>query len=400
MKYRIFFGLSGGMGPVMRCMPIAEEFRTKGAEVAFSIYDPQAAAYIRAQGYMVLDDDDPTMPARENIIPPANVFYHLDHYYAQMGLLDEAFAEAFFRHRIRMLVRFRPHLIFADMSPHTLVAAAHLRIPSVSITQSCFIPEGKPLCFWGEAPRNLPRVTPVVNRVLRRIGQPAITCMEELNVGTLNIIPGIPETDPVAGKNVRHVGPIETRHSESEWHDIPDEPYILVYPGRLQDSSGLTGERLVEAVIEAYSNRPEQVIIANRDPLPAHLEKSLSDNMLHIPYFTERWLNRCSLFIHHGGHGSCLSAVMHGVPSLIIPTHTEREFNARMLSDQGVCEYMIPGTFTMKHLVDLATHIIADDYRERARLLRSEVKHRYYGGAAEVYCRSMALIHTAKDVSK
>ncbi|GEM_PF-4606264 len=399
MTYRIFMGLSGGMGPVMRCMPIAEEFRTRGCEVAFSIYDSQAAAYIRAQGYMVLDDDDPTMPARENIIAPASIFYHLDHYYAQMGLLDETFTEAFFRHRIRMLEQYRPHLIVADMSPHTLVAAAHLGIPSVSITQSCFIPEGKPLCFWVDAPRNLPRVTPVVNRVLRRIGQPAITCMEELNVGTLNIIPGIPETDPVTGETVRHVGPIETRHPERELLGVPDEPYILVYPGRLQDSSGQSGERLLEAVMEAYHNRPERIIIANRDLLPAHLDPLRSDNILHIPYFTDKWLNGCRLFIHHGGHGSCLSAVMHGVPSLIIPTHTEREFNARMLTDQGVCEYMIPGTFTIKHLMDLASHIMADDYRERARLLRSEVKHRYYGGAAEVYSRSMALIHTAKDVS-
>lgn len=175
----IFFGLSGGLGPIVRNAPAAERFKEQGARVSMSIYGEGSMAWVRRLGYELLVDDDPLMPAEDSLLLPQPTIYNVDHYFAQMGLLDEAFTESWIRHRIQMLEQERPDLVIADMSLHTLLAARALGIPSISMVQSCYHPDGKPMWYWGRAPRNLPRVTPVLNRVLVRLGIAPVQRIEE-----------------------------------------------------------------------------------------------------------------------------------------------------------------------------------------------------------------------------
>ncbi|MEY9095616.1 glycosyltransferase [Paenibacillus sp. RC84] len=393
MTKRIFFGLSGGLGPVLRCLPVAEHFRRSGHTAAFSIYGEGSAAFIESRGFKHLPDDDPTVPSAERMIAGGPVFYNLDHYYAGAGLLDPDFVQAWIHHRIRMLEKFNADLVITDMSPHTAIAARYLGIPVASITQSCFHPDGQPVHYWGRPPRNLPRVTPVVNRVLDRLGLPDIRRMEQLNAGTLNFIPGIPEMDPVYTNGVRYVGPIEYPAAGPAGARLPDEPFVLVYPGRLQDTAGATGLQLLNHVAEAFGGKEEAVVIAASDGLPDRLKAGLPGNITVIPYFNSHMLENCRLFIHHGGHGSCLSAIMRGIPSLILPTHTEREFNARKVQETGAGEYILPGTFTADHLYKLAMYVAEDGYKERAGELASLIRSRNYGGAREIYKRCMSLMN-------
>jgi len=50
---------------------------------------------------------------------------------------------------------------------------------------------------------------------------------------------------------------------------------------------------------------------------------------------------RADVMIHHGGHGSTLTALAAGTPALIIPTYSERESNARHAAALGVA--LLPG---------------------------------------------------------
>ena len=50
------------------------------------------------------------------------------------------------------------------------------------------------------------------------------------------------------------------------------------------------------------------------------------------------------MIIHHGGHGSTLTALAAGTPALIIPTYSERESNARRAAALGVALYLVPET--------------------------------------------------------
>lgn len=395
MSRRIFMGLSGGMGPVLRTMPIAEEHVRAGDTIAFSIYDEHAAAYIERQGFVHLADDDPFMPDPSLTIPRGPIFYHLDHYYAQLGLADIAFVRSWVRHRIDMLKSFRPSLVYSDMSPHTTIAARYLGIPVVSIVQSCFHPAGKSIHYWGNPPRNTPRVTVTVNRVLDELGLPPIDRMERLNEGDVTVVPSIPELDPIIGEAIHYVGPIEPDTGGSTRAVLTGNPDIIVYAGRLSDTSGDSGLRLVRLVLEAFHCCEEQVILVCAGDLPAREEALLvsSSTIVRVERYNPETLSNAKLFIHHGGHGSCLTSITHAIPALIVPTHTEREFNARRLWALGGGEYVMPDTITSRHFYELARHVIADDYRMRLLQLREKLGNRRYGGARVAYFLGRSLIN-------
>nr|WP_239565274.1 nucleotide disphospho-sugar-binding domain-containing protein [Brevibacillus fulvus] len=138
-------------------------------------------------------------------------------------------------------------------------------------------------------------------------------------------------------------------------------------------------------MIRALADQPYRVLLSTNEELPADVLASLPPNIQRIRFFSAELLARARLFIHHGGHGSCMSAIMHGVPSLVIPTHSEREYNARKVWELGVGEYLLPGCFTADHLNQMATFIMEDQYRDRAIELRETVMKRKYAGAAGVY---------------
>ncbi len=378
------------MGPVLRTLPIADRFRQAGYTIAFSIYDDKAAAYIQSRGYLYFPDDDPTLPDPLKVAPRSPVFYHLDHYFAQNGLLDVKFTRSWIRHRVKMLRQYKADLVFADMSPHTVIAAKYLGIPTVSVTQSCFIPDGLRLRHWEDTPRNTPVVTPVVNQVLTELGLTQITCMEQLNRGDVTIIPGIPELDPVKNGAAHYVGPLDT---EGILHSVPlnQPPYIVAYAGRLEDTSGSSGAEFVRMLADAFRDGMEQMIIACSGNVGS-LADELPPSIRFIDSYSASRLAHSRLFIHHGGHGSCYSSIMAGVPSIIIPTHTEREFNARRMAECGLAEYVMPRTFSHAQLRQLAQDVMNGDYRYGVQRICTEIIGRHYQGAEAAYRLGVSLL--------
>ncbi|WP_164931394.1 glycosyltransferase [Longirhabdus pacifica] len=388
----VFIGLSGGMGPIMRTAPIANYFQQAEVQVSFSAYGEYSLNILKQLGYGILPDEGTVAPSRAYALRPQSQFYHLDHYFAQMGLLDKAFTAAWIRDRIALLEKEKVDFVIADLSPHTLIAAKVLGIPAISITQSCLHPDGKALYHWGSIPRNISMVTPVINEILSDYQLPSIDKIEDLNKADVNIMPSIPELDPVQHDDVVYVGPISMNMHENTSHAVAeDKPNILIYPGRMEDSTGLTGLNIIESVIHAFAKKAVNVILATSETLPSHMQQSIPDNVTLVPYFNDDQLQHFQLYIHHGGHGSCLAAIQHGVPSLIIPTHTEREFNARQVYEMGIGEYVLPGTFTPDHLYQLCMYMMEDQYKQRAMEWKKCLEERHYGGAQSVFFRAIQL---------
>jgi UDP:flavonoid glycosyltransferase YjiC (YdhE family) len=388
----VFFGLSGGLGPIVRTFPVAEHFAKSGSVVSFSIYGEHSISLLERLGCHVLIDNDPSRPKARYVIHQQPMFYNLDHYYAQLGLLDKTFTETWIRNRIRMLEAAKVDLVISDMSLHTLIAAKVLGIPSISITQSCLHPNGKPLYYWGTPPGNLPQVKPVMNEILRSYHLPEIDKMEDLHRGDMDIVPSIPELDPIYDQSVSYAGPISMNLYSAMALELPrSRPSILVYPGRMRDAAGPTGLHLMEAVVRAFARKDVTVVVATTDTLPKSVLRACSRNIRIIPYFNEAMLEQFDLFIHHGGHGSCLSAIIHGIPSLMIPTQMEREFNARQLHELRVGEYIMPRTFTADHLYQLCNRMMAGECKQRVMRLKAKVKRRKYEGAKGIYRSALHL---------
>jgi len=70
---------------------------------------------------------------------------------------------------------------------------------------------------------------------------------------------------------------------------------------------------------------------------------TLPSNFRHAAYLPGPAIARhCDLMVHHGGHSSVMTSLMAGTPSVIIPTITERESNARRLVALGAGEVVMP----------------------------------------------------------
>ncbi|WP_214483027.1 nucleotide disphospho-sugar-binding domain-containing protein [Bacillus sp. SM2101] len=389
-RFKIFIGLSGGFGPLSRTFPLAEEFKKAGMEVCFSAYDETTVSYIKKAGYKVLSDDDPTMPREEFIPKPSSTFYNLDQYFAQMGLLDAEFTNSWIYSRINMLQDYQPNLVITDLSPNTMIAAKFLKIPTLSFVQSCLHPKGE--SFHNEVPRNLPKVTPIINDILSKLMLKPIEKMEDLSVGDKTLVPSFPELDPISC-NIDYVGPITTNFIHNKNSIILPENYVLVYPGRLYDSVGETGQNIVSQVIEASKELKDYNFVISSSDKDLQNKVDIPENILVIPFFNEHILSKARLFIHHGGHGSCLASIKNTTPSLILPTHSERYFNAKKIAKYGFGDYLIPHSLTNTHFIQMIDFMFNDfSYQSNIKLYQKEIEKRDYKGEQRVFDIACSLI--------
>jgi UDP:flavonoid glycosyltransferase YjiC (YdhE family) len=98
---------------------------------------------------------------------------------------------------------------------------------------------------------------------------------------------------------------------------------------------------------------------------------------------------RSDLMIHHGGHGSCMTAAYAGTPAVIVPTISERESNARRLAALGVAKFLVPEIdqsgekrLSAEELRDNVKEVLSNPlFAHRAEKLGE--KMRAYGGARQ-----------------
>ena len=127
------------------------------------------------------------------------------------------------------------------------------------------------------------------------------------------------------------------------------------------------------------------VIIATGLGQPIHEIGKVPRNIILTEWVpATQLIKECDLFIHHGGHGSCMLSLTNGVPSIVIPTFSEREFNARQLKKMGTgtfitLEELSPESIWKEVNISLNNKVLMHNVKEWANTL----KNRNYGGAEE-----------------
>lgn len=147
--------------------------------------------------------------------------------------------------------------------------------------------------------------------------------------------------------------------------------------GRMPDLLALRERRrpdLVVRVLAGLRDLPVKVVMtvgrhidpAEFGPRPAHV---------HVA----RYIPQASVLPHcalgHGGSGSVLGALAHGIPSVLLPLGADRPHNAaRCAAAVGVCRMLDPLRATPRDVRDAATAVLADPaYRQAAERLRDEI---------------------------
>lgn len=127
---------------------------------------------------------------------------------------------------------------------------------------------------------------------------------------------------------------------------------------------GLAGLRGVGREVAAVTG--PSIDPAEFDPQPAHIRVEGF-----VPQ--EELLPRCAVVICHGGAGSTLGALTHGVPVIVLPLGADQPHNARRVVELGAGLTLDPVTVTPDGLADAVRTVDNDGgFREAAKRFHTE----------------------------
>ncbi len=401
MKNILFATLpSNDLGLLTRSIPIAKELNKSGHNIVFSSPAKAPGKLIKDAGFENLTPEHPiyrinnfsfrsiinTLKSKKHKDEYRNIFiflfklisampirfapstaeiWNMDHAAAIAGMMNRNFVKANCEAYKKLIIDCNPDFIVALWNPFVCIAARALNKPLITIIQADEHPKNKGLIWWKDHPENLPTALLTVNKVIANYGLEAIKKMEELNIGDLTLVVGTPETDPIPeNRNFIHIGPILWEDPDvmlPKWINNIDnnKPIIWVYTGNpryRQKGTVLDSEIIIDACINVLSEEDVKVILTTgHHELPEELLQ-LPENFYFSKYLSGiRLAEMCDLLIHHGGYGSCQTGLYTGTPSVIIPTFSERESNARRIASLGAGEFILSKTDSNnRKLIDLS----------------------------------------------
>jgi len=132
---------------------------------------------------------------------------------------------------------------------------------------------------------------------------------------------------------------------------------------------------LFAAVIAALRDEPVNLIVTvGRDMDPAQFG-ALPPNV-HIERYIPQTLlfPRCAAVVTHGGFGTVLSALSHGLPLVVIPIGADQPANARRCTALGVGRSLAPAAVTPATVREAVRAVLdGPGYRRQAEGLRAEM---------------------------
>lgn len=279
---------------------------------------------------------------------------------------------------VAIALRWGPDVILRDPTDFgALVAAEAVGVPHVTIGFSRFMPSS----FWSRV------IGPVVEEVRRGRGVAPDPTLDRLFPRLyLDTVPpwfqGFGEEPPAMLSSVRpelfetpaRFGGASTR--------APDEPLVLVtlgtvynrrseLLGRLARGAARSGLRVLCLV------GPDAGDAASLGALPGNVEVES-----YVPF--AEVMPRCAALVSHGGYNSVLSALLHGVPALVLPLGADHHFNAARCEELGA---------------GLAADATSVGEEEVERLVRRLVEERGFAEAASsLASRAARLPHVRSAV--
>lgn len=423
------------LGLLAQSLPIAHELRERGHQAAFCSPAKAPQELISKAGFNNLRPNHPLYYLISGDICLArfvrllfsrhlirdlgvfhsflrNVSFHstaeiwdIDHFMYLFGMGNEEFIRVNVSVLLELIDTYRADAVVDFLNPFACIAARISKKKLITVIQADMHPQSQGLIWWKKPKVNhSPTPVPAVNRVLAEYNLPIIQQMGDLFVGDMTLVLGMPETDPLPETaNVTYIGPILWKKQPQglpDWiHNIDgDQPLIWLYPGNLQYIKGSStfGDSAVvlEACIEALKNEDVRVILTTGyHSLPDRF-LPLPPNFQYEPYVPGITMaEMCDLLIHHGGYGSCQIGLYTGTPSLIIPTYSERESNARKIAALGAGDFVVPESdpsgknkqVSSQEVRTRVFKILKDtSFAENARRVGRNMK--LYGGASAAAC--------------
>lgn len=347
MKSALFIPnyLGGGFGHIGRCLALAQALVVHGVDSSFVMNGPHAATVAKA-GFKI---DSVSLPpvSQKGMNAPAYIYVpEMSYQIVRDGFDNQHRVRAVLSELTAIVKRTNPDVIIGDGYPITWMLGRRTGVPVVQFVKSAVHPATKQMIWWEGEPEGLkvPDVRPVFNPVLHDLDLPVITRgAEELLQGDLLLLPSIPVLDPMntLPQNTYYVGPIirndEGSQSMADFFRLlnPKKPVVFVTVGGAAGNGGFVS--FFNTALKAFRDEDDyQVVISTggkTDPA------SLGPTPEHI--MVVRWvpglemIARSNAVVFHGGY-TRMEILIHGLPSVVIPFHSEQEYYGRVMERAGV----------------------------------------------------------------
>lgn len=369
------------LGLPTRMVPIARALADRGHEVAIFNPAPAPGKLIAEAGLTSLPMPARPMPAPQFDLLQVSEAWDVEHFFGGVYTSEEYVRQALPVY-LDLIRGYAPDAVVDSFDPLPCLASRILKVPLVTVLQGNFHPQSRGFKWWEkERPAGLSSGTKHVNKVIAEYGLAPLNRCIDVMAGDLSLIVGTPETDPVdEHANVTYVGPMVFQRPDAalpDWiHAIGRErPLVWVYPGNARYAPVATpidSIVVIRAAIAALADEPVEVVLTTGyQELPRELG-ALPGNFRHAAYVPGLLMAaRCDLVVFHGGHSSVMTTLQAGTPSVVIPTITERESNARRLASLGAGEVVMP-----VNGADGEKRIDGDEFAAKVKLVLNEPSYR------------------------
>jgi MGT family glycosyltransferase len=132
---------------------------------------------------------------------------------------------------------------------------------------------------------------------------------------------------------------------------------------------------LFERVLAGLRDLPINVITTvGREIDPAEFGPQSTNIRIERYIPQEIVLPQCALAISHGGSGSVIGALSHGVPMVLLPIGADQPHNSSRCEELGVAQVLDAVETTRETIRSAVTDVLADPlYRRNAEHLRDEI---------------------------
>lgn len=367
---RVLFTTNPQSGHWHPLVPFADALRAAGHEAAFAT-TPAACAAIAALGFRCfpVGADEPAAEERARRERMAELGAA-----APAWILPTFFAGAWATERLPGVLaacaEWLPAVVVRENLDFTgCIAAECFDLPHAAIQVTAWRPEH----------RLHPLIGPPLNRLRAEAGLPPDPDLAMLSRSLL-ISPTPPSYQdsvaplPPTARAVRHVA-FDRSGDEPlpAWvGDLPARPLVYATMGTVFNRA----RGILAAILEGLRDEPIALVVTTgRDQDPAdfgpqppnvHLERYVPQSLL---------FPRCDLVVTHGGSGTVLTALGHGLPMVIVPVAADQPVNADRCRRLGVAEVIQPDDRSPDAFRAAVRSVLGDPaYRRHAERLRREME--------------------------
>jgi UDP:flavonoid glycosyltransferase YjiC (YdhE family) len=365
---RVLFTVRSGLGHLHPLIPIARAAQAAGHEVIFAA-SLSVASVVERAGFrcqpagLVIDDQhvEDLVPEMRGSVGKERAAFYWRHIFAEHApaVMIPALLE--------FTSVWHPDLIVRDDTEFSgCIVAERLDVPHAAVQTVAFRPHLYDLIREPLSQRRVEAGLPPDPDLAMPF---RYLFLSPFPAGYLNPAVTLPSTT----LRLRPV-PFDRSGEEGlpEWCDrLPDRPTVYLTLGTVFNYR----TDIVRTFLEGLRDEPVNLIVTvgrnqdpgqfGRQPEHVHIERYIPQTLL---------FGRCNLVITHGGSGTVMAALTHGVPMVIVPIAADQPDNAERCAGLGVAQVIPLAALSPERAVGAVREVLSQaHYRQAAERLRAEI---------------------------